>query len=281
MFTANISEIINENQEQTEQIQKIEKIKNMIKYHKIKKLLSIPYPLKHSYNSIIPLNIFQTWHTKNLPNLMKRTTDYIRESNPKFNYYLYDNDDCAEFIKNNFDENVFNAYNSLIPGAYKADLWRYCILYIEGGIYLDVKYKPQCNFKFINLTENEHFVLDADNVGIYNALMVCLPNNNLLLRAINKIVENVQNKFYGTSSLEPTGPLLLSSLLQTQNIGNRNANKINIDMKHDFYENLNNRFIYFNNRIIFKSYDGYLDEYDKYKIKSHYSKLWNENNIYT
>jgi mannosyltransferase OCH1-like enzyme len=250
-----------------------EKIKNIIKLYKLKKILKIPYPLKYYYNSIIPLNIFQTWHTKKLPYLMKKTTDYIIESNPKFNYYLYDDNDCYEFIKNNFDTNVFNAYNSLIPGAYKADLWRYCILYIKGGIYLDIKYKPLCNFKFINLTEKEHFVLDADNIGIYNALIVCLPNNNFLLKAINKIVENVQNKYYGLSPLEPTGPLMLSSLI-------KNSNEINIDMKHDYYDNFNNRFIYFNNYVIFKSYNGYLKEYNKYKNKIHYGVLWNRHQIY-
>lgn len=250
-----------------------EKIKNMIKLYKLKKILKIPYPLKYYYKSIIPLNIFQTWHTKKLPHLMKKNSNYIRSSNPKFNYFLYDDDDCSEFIRNNFDENVFNAYNSLIPGAYKADLWRYCILYIKGGIYLDIKYKPVNNFKFINLTEKEHFVLDADDRGIYNALMVCLPNNNLLLRAINQIVLNVQNKFYGSSPLEPTGPLLLSSLIE-------NSREYNIDMKHDYYNNFNNRFIYFNNYIIFKSYDGYLIEHNIYKKKHHYGVLWNRHQIY-
>jgi mannosyltransferase OCH1-like enzyme len=250
-----------------------EKIKNIIKLHKLKQIINIPYPLKYYYKNIIPLNIFQTWHTKKLPYLMKKTTNYIIESNPKFNYYLYDDNDCSEFIKNHFDENVFNAYNSLIPGAYKADLWRYCILYIKGGIYLDIKYKPFNNFKFINLTEKEHFVLDADNRGIYNALMVCLPNNNLLLKAINQIVTNVQNKFYGSSPLEPTGPLMLASLI-------KNYNEINIDIKHDYYNNFNNRFIHYNNYIIFKSYNGYLIEHDLYKKKSHYSQLWNERRIY-
>ena len=34
---------------------------------------------------------------------------------------------------------VLNAYDSLIPGAYKADLFRYLVLYREGGVYLDCK----------------------------------------------------------------------------------------------------------------------------------------------
>jgi mannosyltransferase OCH1-like enzyme len=245
---------------------------NDILIHKLIKNIKIPYPLKYYYNNIIPLNIYQTWHTKNLPPMMKQTTEYIKKSNPKFNYYLYDDEDCYNFIKNNFDKNVLNAYNSLIPGAYKADLWRYCVLYINGGIYLDIKYKPLNNFKFINLTESEHFVLDHDNEGIYNALLVCLPRNNLLLKAINQIVINVKNKYYGNSPLKPTGPLLLSSLI--------NKNEINLDLKHFFYKNINNRFILFNSYIIFKSYNNYLIEHDMNKKQLHYGNLWNQKKIY-
>ena len=54
--------------------------------------------------------------------------------------------------------------------------------------------------------------------------MVCLPGNKILLDAINMIVENVKNKFYGDSFLEPTGPKLLSKLIST-------TNQI-VDLKH-------------------------------------------------
>ena len=54
---------------------------------------------------------------------------------------------CREFIKNNFDLDILNAYDILKPGAFKADLWRCCILYIYGGIYLDIKYGCFAGFK--------------------------------------------------------------------------------------------------------------------------------------
>jgi hypothetical protein len=38
--------------------------------------------------------------------------------------------------------------------------------------------------------------------------------------AINRIVQNVNNNFYGTSSLEPTGPILLKSIFNENNIMN-------------------------------------------------------------
>ena len=116
-------------------------------------ILNIPYPLKQDYNPVIPLNIFQTWHTKKLPPLMENAVNKIKLLNPRFNHQLFDDYDCREFIKKNFTLEILNAYDSLIPGAYKADLWRYCILYKLGGIYLDIKYIPHNGFRFISLTE--------------------------------------------------------------------------------------------------------------------------------
>jgi mannosyltransferase OCH1-like enzyme len=257
-------------------IQQIYHKKDVVKeklYNEYRKKLEISYPLKENYNPVIPLNIYQTWHTKILPPKMFKTINLIKNLNPRFNYQLFDDDDCREFIKNNFDIAVLNAFNSLIPEAYKADLWRYCVLYINGGIYLDIKYRPLNNFRFITMTEKEHWVLDADKNGVYNALMVCKPGNEILLKAINKIIENVKNKYYGNSFLEPTGPLLLSSFFST--------NEKNLfDMKHNEVFDSNSKIIQYNNYIILKSYTNHINERIKYSKTKHYSELWNSRKIY-
>jgi mannosyltransferase OCH1-like enzyme len=183
------------------------------------------YPIKNFYHSVIPLNIFQTWHTKMLPPGMKRNIELIKKMNPRFNYQLFDDTDCHDFIRDNFDVSVLNAFNKLIPGAYKADLWRYCVLYKLGGIYLDIKYSPANGFRFINLTESEHWVLDADGYGIYNALMVCKAGNPILLSAIQQIVEHTQTNFYGSDCLEPTGPKLLASFIHSDEKNKLNMKK--------------------------------------------------------
>jgi mannosyltransferase OCH1-like enzyme len=74
----------------------------------------------------------------------------------KFNYFFYNNEICDHFIKSNFDENVYKAYSILPMAVMKADLWRYCVLYIEGGIYLDIKFYCTNGFKLISLTEKEY-----------------------------------------------------------------------------------------------------------------------------
>jgi mannosyltransferase OCH1-like enzyme len=230
------------------------------------------YPLKKHYNSIIPLKIFQTWHTKSLPPNMGKAVEMIKALNPAFQYHLYDDNDCREFIKNNFPEVVLEAFDSLIPGAYKADLWRYCVLYKEGGIYMDIKYIPHNGFRMIQLTEREYFVLDADGNGVYNALIACRPGNEILYRAIHAIIRNVKTKYFGNSSLEPTGPHLLSKFFSSNM-------KRTLALKHESHNN--NKFILFYGIIIMKMYNHYYDEMYKNQKTSHYGVLWDQKKIYT
>jgi mannosyltransferase OCH1-like enzyme len=240
------------------------------------KLYKQPYIVfKKIYNPIIPLKIFQTWFTKDLHPKMKEAVENIKTQNPQFEHFLFDDNDCREFIKTHFELDVLKAYDSLIPGAYKADLWRYCIIYIYGGIYLDVKFRCINGFKLIELTENNHFVKDRQPpLSIYNALLACQKNHPFLLMAINKIVENVKNKIYGLNPLYPTGPQMLGSIILQKKI------KINIDMYH---YNDGGYIIYKNRFIISTEYPEYNSErtktYEALKTKR-YNLLWNEKNIY-
>ena len=102
-------------------------------------------------------------------------TDLLKSQNPEFIHYLYDDEMCRNFIKNNFSINILYAFDTLIPGAYKSDLWRLCILYKYGGIYLDIKYSCNEPFKLLQLCNKEYWVRDY-HYGIYQALMVNLPN---------------------------------------------------------------------------------------------------------
>ncbi len=251
-------------------------INKKINESSILKLYKQPYIFfKKIYNPIMPLKIFQTWYTKDLQPKMKEAVDNIKKNNPKFEHHLFDDNDCRIFIKQNFSNEVLKAYDSLIPGAYKADLWRYCVLYIHGGIYMDIKFKCVNGFKLIELTEQNHFVKDRQPpLSIYNALLACQKNHPFLLMAINKIVENVENKFYGANPLYPTGPQMLGSIILKKKI------KINIDM----YHYINGGYIIYKNRFIISTeYPEYnLERSKTYKSLNtkRYDLLWNDKKIY-
>lgn len=235
---------------------------------------------KHMYNvlknycnpQIIPLNIYLTWSSKILPPKMKKNVENLKRQNPEFNILLYDDDDVLNFLIENFDDDVVNSYNALIPGAYKADLFRLCILYKLGGIYIDIKYSCVNNFKLINLIDgSNYYVKDRAEMGccgIYNGFMVFKKNTNELLLAINQIVSNVKNRYYGNSCLEITGPDLLIKYFNRDETILR-FNQINgIDI------------IYKNNVEILKSYESYRYESKMYSKKEHYGILWKNRNVY-
>jgi mannosyltransferase OCH1-like enzyme len=218
----------------------------------------------------IPRKIFQTWHTKNLPTLLCENMNALKTMHPDFEYSLFDDDDCRMFILQYFGMVVLEAYDKLIPGAYKADLWRNCVLYIHGGFYIDIKWKLYGDFRLDKLTDKEHFVSDypVNNIrGVYNGFMVSQPKNYFLLQAINQIVENVSQSFYGLNSLQPTGPQLLGRFIQNQNS--------NIDLSYLDSKIYNNK-----KECILFTDDSYRDQQNKNGKNKHYGTLWDEKNIY-
>jgi mannosyltransferase OCH1-like enzyme len=225
---------------------------------------------------VIPLNIFQTWCTKDLPPKMGECVKSLKMCNPEFNFYLYDDNDCREFIKGNFDADVLYSYDTLIPGAFKADLWRYCILYKYGGIYLDIKYRCVNGFKFISLCDEEHFVRDRyevlNRLAVYNAFMICKPNNEIMLKCINKVVENVRNRFYGHNGLHITGPLMMIEFFNPNE--KMKLKKLYHYDENEFY------YIVYNKKKILMIYPEYREEQKKHEINEHYSILWGQRRIY-
>jgi len=85
--------------------------------------------------SHIPKIIWQTWATKDLPFNMLQCVNKLKASHTDFEYNLFNDEECYSFIKENYPIEVLYAYESLIPSAYKADLWRLCV-YISMAVHI-------------------------------------------------------------------------------------------------------------------------------------------------
>jgi mannosyltransferase OCH1-like enzyme len=222
----------------------------------------------------IPKIIFQTWNTLTIPPKMQEAVNKLKADHPEFAYYLYDDAMCRDFINTHFDKRVVDAFDTLKPGAYKADLWRYCILYIKGGIYLDIKYECVSGFSLNQLLDREYFVLDRPGwwkkgeIGIYNGVMVCVANNPILRLAIDKIVENVENREYGMNILYPTGPGLLGEMH-----GNDTTNFV---LSYTHPEEI----IHSTKGCILKGYTGYRKEQKQFHPLETYHELWPKRKIF-
>jgi hypothetical protein len=100
-----------------------------------------------------------------------------------------------------------------------------------------------------------------------------MPKNATLLKCIHQIVENVKNRYYGGSCVDPTGPGLVARIIT-------NDEKRKIELQHMWIRQTNDKFILYKNVAILKMYNGYYDEQDKFKKVEHYSILWSQRKIY-
>jgi len=270
-----IQEIKNRQFQQENQL-KIKALQEKNQNYQNLKKINKPFEFKETYNSVIPLNLYTCWHTKELPTLLKNTNEILIAENPEFNHYLYDENECRDFIQHHFSQDVVNAYNSLIPCSYKSDLWRFCILYINGGIYYDIKFRCLNGFKFIALTENELFVKDMQENCVLTGLIVSKPGNAILKKCIDQIVVNVQTRFYGKNPLYPTGPGLLGTFFTTEEQQNLQCYFESLN-----FDDLKLFFILYNNGIILQfNNNNYRNEQKKHQKNLHYHELWHNNNIY-
>tara|TARA_Y100000361_G_scaffold143314_1_gene150217 strand:+ start:119 stop:889 length:771 start_codon:yes stop_codon:yes gene_type:complete len=229
--------------------------------------------------NVIPKHVYQTWRDSNIPKNIEEGMISLRKKNPELEFHFFDDNACRDFIEKYFGNRVLNAYNTLIPGAYKADLWRYCIMYIKGGIYIDIKYDTVDDFKLNTLTDQEYYIRDihAIKIGygeeyVYNALLVSKPGNEIYKKCIDRIVKNVENRDYCKNDLDITGPSLLKTILD-ENEKYLKTRKYNYEYKH-----IENGDIYNNEKLILKIHKR--DEYYKTLKNNSYGVLWNKKQVF-
>ena len=151
----------------------------------LKEFLDI-YFNENNENISIPKKIYQTYSSKYL--VPSKVFDAIKKYAPEYNYYFFDDDNCVDFITSNFDISVINAYNNLENTAHKADLFRYCVLYVYGGIYLDIKtvlIKPLADIFNGNYIYSS---LSIVNNTIYQGIIATPPRKQFFLDLIEYIV---------------------------------------------------------------------------------------------
>jgi len=159
----------------------------------------------------IPRQIFQTWKTKAIPARMEKAMQTIRSLNPDWKYRLFDDRECRQYLTQHFSPNVVRAFDTVIPGAFKADIWRYAVLWREGGVYLDADFEEYIPLSDILLPEDQLVsVKDRDCAGqsaVFQAFIATVPGHPVLRRALDLSVENVLGKKMGVSPLDITGPI--------------------------------------------------------------------------
>ena len=167
----------------------------------------------------IPRQIVQTWVTTSAAEIspdMAFAMATVRKLNPEYKYTLFDDINCHTFIADNFDSRTLSAYDALVPGAYKADLWRYCYLYKCGGIYMDAKTVGQLPLSMVIAPDSSLFLtLDAKIGSLYNGIMGSISGHPFIQLLIEETVRRIEKRHYGASDLDITGPRMMCDVYRS------------------------------------------------------------------
>ncbi len=237
------------------------------------KLKIFPYNLPKRQ---IPRIIMQTFKDNEVRSILHfNAVCTLIEKNPHFEYYFYDDTKSREFVSQNFDESVVDAYDKLVPGAYKADLFRYCFLFIKGGYYFDNKFivRKKCE-DWIGEHDNQIFIKDRGNDIIYNAVIFSVPRFQVLHSLIQDIVRHVNENYYGKIPLSPTGPHLVFRYIRYitvpyKHVGNNGGYRDSKVVRKDNEEDMANT-----------HYKGYYHNPKQRNEAEVYGNLWNIRCIY-
>jgi mannosyltransferase OCH1-like enzyme len=159
----------------------------------------------------IPRVLYQTFETTDVPEGMFFAIKSWTSANPEYEHCFYTENDRASFIQQYFGNSVLDAYLRLLPGAFKADLWRCCILYEKGGVYVDT---DMVCLRALNelIEDDDTFITCRDDPMSFkflaNGFIASTPRHPFLKKQIDNIVNNVHqlaNRYY----LDISGPGLL------------------------------------------------------------------------
>jgi mannosyltransferase OCH1-like enzyme len=140
-------------------------------------------------------------------------------------YTLWTEELIVELLQTEFEPRVLEAYNSLKPLAFKADLARYCIIYARGGWYFDLLMSVLDADVLRNLPVNREAILFRDipftdnPIAISNTVFWFRNHGSILLKnLINRVVSNILNKNYGPHAHSVTGPIAFGAEVALQQI---------------------------------------------------------------
>jgi hypothetical protein len=112
-------------------------------------------------------------------------------------------------------------YQNLLPGAYKADLWRLLVIYRYGGIYMDIGMRLMPGIiidRDIVHHGTDELVLSIDQgdlSAIANNFLIAYPRHPVIAYMIRWVVDNIANKRYGCNNLDIAGPKAIGRALHS------------------------------------------------------------------
>lgn len=172
---------------------------------------------------MIPKRIIQVWMQGPLNSKIK---DNIMQLNPGYEYLFFSEKDCINYINKYYSEELQQLFENLSNLAHKCDLFRYCYLYKEGGIYIDADLEMKVSCDTIIDTSKSSFItaVGAHSNNTFgectNGFILTEPSNNIFLYLIDFMVANPNPRDYGLYVKDLFNKLTPTQVHKSYTLGN-------------------------------------------------------------
>ena len=161
----------------------------------------------------IPRQIYQTY--------VQRTPFMASwQQQPGWQHHFFDDAACRRFVQQHLEPAVYAAYMRLTPGAARADLWRYCVLWVRGGVYADADCRCLAPLDEWVGAETQLLVpVDHEHepaLGLFQAVLACTPAHPVMRRAIDAVVRHVTAGQHRADIFALSGPTCLGRCLNAE-----------------------------------------------------------------
>jgi mannosyltransferase OCH1-like enzyme len=114
---------------------------------------------------------------------MEQFANNWKKLNPDYMIKLYDNKMCRDFLVENYGEYYGEIFDFLKHGPIKADFWRACILYKNGGVYSDIDNMPLVPLKDFIEKDIEFVTCSAYMNGMkFNPNFIIATKEHIILK---------------------------------------------------------------------------------------------------
>ena len=172
----------------------------------------------------IPMTLMRTGPAplRELPEGVQRLLRETMDENPGYEQRYFSNEDAIDFLRSHCDRHVIEAFERVVPGAFKADIFRYAFMYHVGGVYSDLTQAFLVPLREL-VRRDDTLVLVQDRyardallrprAGIQISFMAGVPGLAIFKDALDMAVSNVLAGNYSSNPLAVTGPTLFAEVL--------------------------------------------------------------------
>jgi Exostosin family/Capsular polysaccharide synthesis protein len=215
------------------------------------------------------------------PQGLRNNIEQWRKLNNSYRFKYFTDEEMDDWMIRHSDKRTYNNYQSLNSGAGKADLFRICKLYYEGGIWVDAdlpafdinQHKP--NFRQLIHSNNSVLIRNRKCDNPRYTIIASKSGSDLMYHQIQYINNNIEratktNKYQVTIHI--TGPFVLHKLLCiTQKLEKIEQLPLNTMLKVG-----NSSFIYIDDIVperetyeLENTYEGYIKDLSVMGVKPH------------